>query len=80
MKVHKQPMKIQKLREVFGSSLVAYVPSSSNAECNNSPNFDTYPPLALCLNADIEISQSASDIDGDSLVYSFMAPYHDKEP
>lgn len=62
--------------EVFGTSLVAYVPSSSSAECNSSPNFDTYPPLALCLNTDIEISQSASDIDGDSLVYSFMAPYH----
>jgi len=62
--------------EDFGSSLVAYVPSSSNAECNSSPDFDTYPPLAMCLDTEIEISQSASDIDGDSLVYSFIAPYH----
>ena len=62
--------------EDFGSSLVAYVPSSSNASCNSSPEFETYPPLALCLGTDIEISQSASDVDGDSLVYSFIAPFH----
>ena len=32
--------------EDFGSSLVAYVPSSSNAECNSSPDFDTYPAFS----------------------------------
>ena len=62
--------------EDMGSSLVAYVPPSSNIECNSSPVFDSFPPLALCLGTDVEIIQSATDIDGDDLVYSFVAPYH----
>ena len=62
--------------EDMGSSLVAYIPSSSNVECNNSPVFDSFPPLALCVGTDVEITQSATDIDGDDLVYSFTAPYH----
>ena len=62
--------------EDMGSSLVAYVPPSSEVECNSSPVFDSFPPLALCLGTDVEIIQSATDIDGDDLVYSFVAPYH----
>ena len=60
----------------MGSSLVAYVPPSSEVECNSSPVFDSFPPLALCLGTDLEVIQSATDIDGDDLVYSFIAPYH----
>ena len=60
----------------MGSSLVAYVPPSSEVECNSSPVFDSFPPLALCLGTDVEVIQSATDIDGDDLVYSFVAPYH----
>ena len=60
----------------MGSSLVAYIPPSSLVECNNSPEFSSYPPLALCLGTELEIDQSAIDIDGDDLVYSFVAPYH----
>ena len=33
-------------------------------------------PLALCLGTDLEVIQSATDIDGDDLAYSFVAPYH----
>lgn len=62
--------------EDFGSSLVAYIPPGSDAVCNSSPEFDSYPPMALCLGSDLEISQSATDVDGDSLVYSFVAPFH----
>ena len=62
--------------EDMGSSLVAYVPPSSEVECNSSPVFDSFPPLALCLGTDLEVIQSATDIDGDDLVYSFVAPYH----
>ena len=62
--------------EDFGSSLVAYIPSSSAAECNSSPEFESYPPLALCVGTDVEIMQSAIDLDGDNLVYSFIAPFH----
>ncbi len=60
----------------LGSSLVAYIPPISGDACNNSPSFDSYPPMALCLGSDVEISQSATDVDGDSLVYSLVAPFH----
>ena len=60
----------------LGSSLVAYIPPISGAACNSSPAFDSYPPMALCLGSDVEISQSATDIDGDSLAYSLVAPFH----
>lgn len=62
--------------EDLGSTLIAYVPPISGSSCNNSPTFDSFPPLALCLGSDVEISQSATDVDGDSLVYSFVAPFH----
>ncbi|MAJ98463.1 MAG: hypothetical protein CMD07_04220 [Flavobacteriales bacterium] len=60
----------------FGSSLVAYIPSFFEQPCNNSPSFESFPPMALCLGIEMEISQSAFDLDGDELVYSFTAPYH----
>tara|TARA_B100001093_G_scaffold121227_1_gene114088 strand:+ start:16299 stop:19679 length:3381 start_codon:yes stop_codon:yes gene_type:complete len=66
--------------EVFGSSLVAYIPPSSIVDCNNSPVFNSVPPLALCMGTDVEIDQSASDLDGDNLVYSFTAPFHGANP
>ena len=62
--------------EDFGSSLVAYIPPSSAADCNSSPEFESYPPLALCVGTDVEIMQSAIDLDGDDLIYSFVAPFH----
>ena len=61
--------------EIMGSTLIAFIPSVEIADCNNSPEFIEYPPLALCLGSDIEVSQSAWDADGDSLVYSFVAPF-----
>jgi len=60
----------------FGSSLVAIIPPISGPACNNSPSFDSFPPLALCLGSDVSVSQSASDVDGDSLVYSLVSPFH----
>ena len=60
----------------FGSSLVALIPPISGPACNNSPSFDSFPPLALCLGSDVSVSQSATDVDGDSLVYSLVSPFH----
>ena len=48
----------------LGSSLVAYIPAISGSACNNSPTFDSFPPMALCLGSDVEISQSATEIAG----------------
>mgnify|MGYP006138209093 CR=1 FL=1 len=62
--------------EDLGSTLVAYIPPISGDACNSSPSFDSFPPLALCLGSNVEVSQSATDVDGDVLSYSLVAPFH----
>ncbi|MBI2968426.1 MAG: PKD domain-containing protein [Bacteroidetes bacterium] len=47
------------------------------AWCNNSPSFDTFPPVFICLGDSLILDQSATDADGDSLVYSLATPYDD---
>jgi len=41
---------------------------------NNSPQFNTIPSQFVCVNDNLDINNSASDIDGDSLVYTFCKP------
>lgn len=61
----------------FGNTYTTNIPGTNLAtECNSSPTFDTYPPLALCLGDDIHVDLSATDIDGDSLSYEFTTPFH----
>lgn len=42
---------------------------------NNSAFFKEVPPIYVCVNAPLSVDQSALDLDGDSLVYSFNTPY-----
>ncbi|MCS6934028.1 MAG: gliding motility-associated C-terminal domain-containing protein [Chitinophagales bacterium] len=42
--------------------------------CNNSPEFTTLPVPYLCSNQPFNYNHGATDIDGDSLVYSLIAP------
>lgn len=42
--------------------------------CNNSPTFNTFPPIAICKDAPLDVSQGATDPDGDQLVYSLSSP------
>jgi len=48
--------------------------------CNSSPKFNNWPPLYLCVNQPFQIDQSASDADGDSLVYSLCNPLMGADP
>ena len=43
-------------------------------ECNSSPTFNSSPPVALCLGDEINIDLSATDTDGDELVYELTTP------
>ena len=42
---------------------------------NSSPRFNDYPPLLLCNNDDLIFDHSATDQDGDQLIYSLVSPY-----
>jgi gliding motility-associated-like protein len=57
-----------------GMTLHAYIPEPIDTLCNNSPVFNGLPPAFLCNNYDFELDFSASDADGDSLVYELCTP------
>lgn len=58
-----------------GITLSAHVPGSETGASNNSsPRFTNYPPLLLCNNDDLIFDHSATDPDGDQLVYSLITP------
>src|SRR5687767_12874991 len=52
---------------------LSYIPPTNIV--NSTPDF-LYPPIPfMCVNDSITIFNTASDIDGDSLVYTFTTPY-----
>ena len=56
-----------------GSSCILHIdPSVTNVA---SPTFTAFPPVAICINDTLIFDHSATDVDGDSLVYSFCQSY-----
>jgi len=53
----------------------AYVPDRFVILNNSSPFFNDVPPVYVCAGEDLNLNFSASDYDGDQLVYSFYTPY-----
>ena len=55
-----------------------YIPAKLNnldAPCNSSPTFSNKPIAVTCVNQQFTFNHGAQDPDGDSLSYSFYAPY-----
>ena len=59
-----------------GLTYYTHVPGSDvlPGGCNNSATWDNQPPLFICLNKTVTISQSATDVDGDQLTYQLVEP------
>ena len=58
-----------------GATYLVHIPDPAQATCNNSPRFNNFPPMFVCVNAPIVFDHSATDPDGDQLVYSLCDPY-----
>lgn len=58
-----------------GATFTAHIPSSSLVSCNSSPRFVNYPPIVICVEEELSFDHSATDPDGDSLVYSLCTPF-----
>lgn len=63
-----------------GATYQAYIPGSGLFACNNSPRYNLFPPVALCAGDPLVFDHSATDPDGDSLVYSLCTPYSGADP
>lgn len=53
----------------------AYVPDNNIVLTNSSPVISNFPPVFVCNGQDLSLDFGASDLDGDSLDYSFYTPY-----
>lgn len=58
-----------------GITVIARVPGSEVPGCNSMPVFNQLPPLFLCVNQPFTFDHSATDADGDSLVYKISNPF-----
>ena len=58
-----------------GNTYFTQIPDPGVVTCNSTPEFNTPPSLTVCANEALVADQSATDPDGDSLVYSLCDPY-----
>lgn len=60
--------------EDVGSVYYVEISKEAQEECNNSPVFNDWADIYICKDSPIMFDHSATDFDGDSLVYSLCLP------
>ena len=64
-----------------GATFTTQIPGTNLTEDpNSSPVFNSLPPVALCAGFDFFFDHSATDLDGDSLAYTFCSPLFGGSP
>jgi gliding motility-associated-like protein len=58
-----------------GATYAVHIPGTEVNGINSSPRFNNAPPIFICNNAPLVFNNSATDPDGDQLVYSLVAPF-----
>ncbi len=59
----------------IGATYMVEVSYDAQEALNNSPVFRNFPPIIICNEFPIDFDHSATDADGDLLVYSFCSPF-----
>lgn len=59
----------------YGGTFTTFISDLAQTSCNAGARFNNFPPIVICTNQPLNVDHSASDPEGDSLVYSFCAPY-----
>lgn len=57
-----------------GITIIASISEDVLNICDNSPVFNQWPPVAICVHEPIDFDHSATDPDGDSLAYRLCTP------
>ena len=57
-----------------GATYTIELTPEAQVECNDSPVFNDFPPTVICVDAELEFDHSATDPNGDQLVYEFCSP------
>ncbi len=58
-----------------GSTITIALTEEAFNACNSSPVFNQWPDIYVCTNRPINVSQLATDPDGDQLVYKLNTPF-----
>src|SRR5688572_1602759 len=58
-----------------GAAFYCYIPGTGAFPNNSNPQFNELPPPFICLGYSFEFDHSATDAEGDSLVYEICTPY-----
>lgn len=65
--------------DVGGTYMVELTPAAQQV-CNNSPTFNNFPPIIICANTPLFVDQSATDADGDQIVYRLCPAFQGGGP
>ncbi|MBR9920198.1 MAG: PKD domain-containing protein [Bacteroidetes bacterium] len=59
----------------IGATFTIEITPASQDVCNNSPVFETFPPTVICVNEPLEYDHSATDVEGDQLIYELCSGF-----
>ncbi len=58
-----------------GATFSVEISPEAQQACNSTPQFNAAPPFVICAGQDLTFDHSASDAEGDSLVYAICTPF-----